>query len=630
MADDMIDILDTGHQNEQGAPQSDEARQLALRVQYHFRNAWDAKSQLNLNQIWRMCDDYKHNRQNPKQSEEHPASVTNVIHRIIESQIADLVDKPYSSSAKGWEPGDDMFAEQAQNMIDFVLYRNKFKEKINLSEHDRLELGSTIIKVWFDDEALEGRGLPTFESISPANMFTDPKVTAPHLLQTAEFIIHATPRPLSWFRRQFPKTGKYVSREVAIPYDPDATFSDAEADEVHTETSQKALLLECYMKDEKGQVYCLHVANDIILEDSREKSKKPVQRRNLYPFVHINCYPRRGTIWGMGDTELLIPTQDLINELDDQIRLNARLMGNPQIVVGMGAGRGFDFRKWTAKPGLRVPMRDHNAFSVVPAVPVSPDVPMRREKAFQEADLIAGTPDVNRGEKPGAVTAAAAIMALQQAGQKTVVHKNEMFKSGWADVLELLFDEIMENWDEEMWVRVDGDKPDWKTIDPQDFHKIPKKIPNALYGVIEGEDPIKDLTDENGDPMMKDAQYDFQLNMGNGFPNDRAFMLQMMTDFANMAFPEGPAITRTEMRRYMRDQVGMDLDEDEQGMMQPQIDPMTGMPMGAPQGLPSMAPPMPAPQMQAPPPMVAPAPMAPPQQQQIPPELIAALQGGAV
>lgn len=619
---DLEDLLE-GNPDTAEAPQEDGQRELALRVQQMLRYAWDAKQQLNLNQMWRMCDDYKHGRQNPKQGVDHPGSVTNVIHRIIESQIADLVDKPYSSSAKGWEPGDDMFAEQAQNIIDFVLYRNKFKDKINLSEHDRLELGTTIIKVWFDKEELEGRGLPTFESISPSNFFYDPKVASPHLLQKGEFVIHATPRALSWIKSNF-KLGKYVKREVSIPYDPQSVFTDDETDEVHVATSQKALLIECYLRDDDGEVYCLHVANDIVLEDSRKTLKdKKLQRRNLFPFRMINCYPRRGTAWGMGDVELLIPTQDLINELDDQIRLNARLSGNPQIVVGMGAGKGFDFRKWTTAPGLRIPMRDPNSWRIVPPQTVSSDIPIRREKAFQEADLIAGTPDVNRGQQPGAVTAAAAIMALQQAGQKTVVHKNEMFKAGWADVLEMLFDEVINNWDEEMWIRIDGDKPDWKFVSPEQFRKVPKMIPNALHGEIDGEDSIKSLLDDDGTEMTRDAMYDFQLNMGNGFPNDRSFMLQMLTDFANMQFPEGPAITRTEIRKFLKEQVGIDLEDEQQSNpneqpqgMQPPIDPATGMPVGAPQMTPPMEQPMP--------------PQGLPAGQQLPPEILQLLQGGVI
>jgi len=586
-----LERLQTGNTEEGEAIQSDEELNLAQHVQWLFRQAWDTKQQLNLNQIWQKCDDYKHNRQNPKQSPDHPGSVTNVLHRVIENQISDLLDKPYSSTAKGQEPGDDMFAEQAQHVVDFILDRNKLEEKLNQSEHDRLELGNTIVKVWFDKDELDGRGLPKFEIVSPPNFFPDPKVHHTQDLQRAEFIIHAVPKPLSWFSKNFER-GKYVQREVAIPYNPQQVWSDDRADEVHVPTSQKALLLECYMRDEDGELFCLHVANNILLEDSRKTLKgKKLQRRNLYPFVMINCYLRRGTVWGMGDVELLFPQVDLINELDDAIRTNARLMGNPQIVVGKGAGQGFDFRKWTTAPGLRIPMRDHTAWDIVKPVPISSDIPTRREKAFQEIDLISGVQDVSRGEKPGQITAASAIVALQQSGQKMVVHKNKMFTAGWSQVINLLFDEVLENWDEEMWIRINGDKPDWKFINPVEFRNIPVMIPNNLHGILPGEETLKQLTDDIGNPITRDAQFDFTLNMGNGFPNDKTFLMQIMTEFAKVSFPDGPTITRSELRRFLRENVGIDLDDEQNADMAQ----MQGLPPGLPPGAPEIPTQQPAP-----------------------------------
>lgn len=584
---DTLERLERGN-TEGEAIQTDEERAEAQRVQWLFRQAWDAKQQLNLNQLWQKCDDYKHNRQNPKQSPDHPGSITNIIHRVIENQISDLLDKPYSSTAKGQEPGDDMFAEQAQHTVDFVLDRNRLEEKLNTSEHDRLELGSTIIKVWFDKDELDGKGLPVFDVVSPANIFPDPKIHTTQNFQKGEFVIHARPMALSELRKMFEK-GKYVQREVAIPYNPQGVFSDDRADEVHVPTSEKALLVECYLRDDKGELYCLHVANDILLEDSRKSMKgRKLQRRNMFPFVMINCYIRRGTVWGMGDSELLMPTQDLINELDDQVRMNARMMGNPQIVVGLqGAGKGFDFRKWTNAPGLRIPMRDPTAWKIIEPVPVSRDVYARREKAFQEADLISGVQDVSRGEKPGQVTAASAIQALQQEGQKMVIHKNKMFTAGWSQVINLLFDEIKENWDEEMWIRINGEKPDWKFMNMADFNQVPIMVPNSLHGVVEGEEAIKQLTDELGTPMTRDAQFDFTLNMGNGFPNDKTFMLQIITDMAKLTFPDGPTITRGELRKFLRENVGIDLEEEQKPPTIP------GQPPGMPPGTPMMPPPQP-------------------------------------
>lgn len=597
--DKPVDIIGKRPSETQDIPQqSEEVTRLAMRVQDLFRSAWDAKQQLGLTELWRRCDDYVQNRQNPKQSHEHPGSVTNIIRPIIESQISDLVDKPFNVAAKGWEPSDDMYAEQTQNIMDFILYCNKFPTKMNVSEHDRLELGTSILKVWFDEDALEGRGLPMFDPVSPANFFPDPKIPRADLLQDAEFIIHAVPRPLSWIRKQFPQWGKYVNREVAVPYDPEDTFTDAQSDTVSPLSSERALLLECYMKDDKGELYCVHVANHLVLEDSRKTLKdKKLQRRDKYPFVMIPDYLKRGTAWGMGDVEMLIPTQDLINELDDQIRMNARLAGNPQVVVGFGAGKNFPFHKWTNKPGLRIPMRDQNAWNIVPPQNVSSDVLMRREKAFEEADTISGRSDVTRGEKPGQVTAAAAILALQQAGQKGVIHKAKMFKEAWPDVLALLYDEMIENWDEEMWIRINGDKPDYQFVDPSELRNVPIRIPND----VEGEEGLVELTDQEFDPdtgelidekvMTRDAQYDFQLNIGDGLPTDKAFVYQSMLDLLGAG-----VVSPVEMREYLRNNIGFPLDPDndpeepqqqpgmppEQAMMPPGMDPNAMVQQGVP------------------------------------------------
>ena len=573
-------------------PQSPEEKKLAMRVQELFTASYLAKEQLGKSAIWKKCDDYKHGRQNIPKTDLHPGSVTNITHPIIESMIADLVDKPSSVESKGVEPGDHEFSEQSKHMLEYVLERNRFKIKLNQSEHDRLELGTTVIKIYFDKEALDGRGLPTYDPISPANFFPDPKVQISYLLNEGEFHIHAVPRPLSWFKKQFPLLGKYVQRETSVPYNPEI-FEDQGSEEVDTNTSQKALLLECYMKDKDGSIYCLHVANHILLEDSRKVLKgKKLNRRNKYPFAVITCYVQRGQIWGQSDVEMLIPTQDIINDMDDNIRITARLMGNPQIVVGMGAGRSFDYRKWTNEPGLRIPMRDITAWAQVKPSNVSSDIVTRREKGFEEANLISGRPEVNRGNTSGGVTAASAIISLQQAGQKSVNHKAEMFKAGWSEVLELLMDEIMENWDTEMWFRIEGEKPEYRFYDPSKLKSVNRMIPDQRPAVDESGNPtgemehfIKPLMDdESGEPMTREAQLDLSLTMGNGLPSDKAFIYQTVLELAKLGIEGKAVITWKELRNYLRGDVGMPLDDDIEEMLPPEgmpIDPMN--PQGTPQ-----------------------------------------------
>lgn len=616
-----IDITDEKNQKGDIPEQSPEKTKLAQRVQELFRGAYDAKNQMDLMNLWAKCDDYIRNIQNIPETEEQPGSVTNVIRPIIESMISDVVDKPFSTDAMGREPGDHMFSDDVQHMLDFVLDKNGFKTKLNQSEHDRYELGTTVVKVYTDKEALSGRGLPTFEILSPANFFPDPKWTSANLLQDCEFIIHAVPRPLSYIRRMFPKMGKYVKREITFPYDPTLDIDNTRTDEVSVATSQKALLIECYMKDESGDIYCVHVANHIVLEDTRDNGiiGEKLQRRNQFPFVAIPCYIQRGTGWGMGDVEMLLPTQDLINDMDDQIRMAARLMGNPQMAISLtGAGKGFDARKWTNAPGLRIPFRDVNAFKPIPPIPVSPDIPMRREKAFEEANIISGRPDVNRGQTPGAgVTAASAIIALQQAGQKGVIHKTEMLKQGWTAVLELLYDEAVTNWDAGMWIRINGDEPDFKFIDPAKLRNVPIMVPNIAPMQDEQGSPIEDtvkqlmseqepITDDQGqpvldelgqrkmkppEPMTRDAEFDLKISIGNGLPTDKAFIYQTLLDLAKLIIEGRPVISWQEMRDYLRNQVGLPLQSDAaiQQMLPPGAPPMMGQPPaqgGLPQSMP--------------------------------------------
>ncbi len=593
--DKPIDAVDSGNGQDQPPIQTEAQEKLAMHVQELFRGAFNAKNQMDLPRIWALCDDYIHNIQNEPETEEDPGSVTNIIKPIIDSEISDIIDKPLSIDALGREPGDQMFAEDVQHALKFMMDRNQFKTKLTQSEYDRLELGTTVIKVYTDPDALQKRGLPTYEIISPANFFPDPKWTASHLLQECEFIIHAVPRPLSYFRRQFPKMGKYVKRQVSWPYDPTLDIDTVKTDEVAISTSQKALLIECYMRDDNGDIYCVHVANNIVLEDSRDSGivGTKLQRRNLFPFEAIICYPRRGTGWGMGDVEYLMPTQDLVNDMDDQIRMAARLMGNPQMAISLtAAGKGFDARKWTNKPGLRIPFHDINAFKPIEPVPISPDIPARREKAFEEANIISGRPDVNRGQTPGnGVTAASAIIALQQAGQKTVVHKTEMLKQGWSRILELLYDEMVTHWDEAMWIRINGDQPDFKFIDPVKLQNVPIMVPNVEASPENGMDTVKQLMDEKMQPMTREAEFDLVLSLGNGLPTDKAFVYQTLLDLAKLVIEGKSVISWQEIRDYLRNQVGLPLESDEAfQQMQP------GLPGQPPMGLPQGAQPGPMPQ----------------------------------
>jgi len=99
------------------------------------------------------------------------------------------------------------------------------------------------------------------------------------------------------------------------------------------------------------------------------------------------------------------------------------------------------------------------------------------------------------------------------------------------------------------------------------------------------------LTGEDGKPMTRDAEFDLKLSIGDGMPSDKAFIFDMITDLSNRVVEGKPVIFWSELREYLREEVGMPL-KNENEMMQEQNEPqMQGGPQGLPQGLPQGMPP---------------------------------------
>lgn len=536
-------------------------------VRTQFKAAYLAKDNDGLHRDWAEYEEYWAGRANPPVDEDDPGSENNIILPVIESQIADLVDEPIDIVVTGVEPSDHFFAHDVQKIIEWVVDKNKLQIKLDDFERDRLKFGTGIFKVWFDPHALKGRGLPVIDVVCPSNFFPDPKVKRPWKLQEAEFIIQAGYQSLFMLRKRFGKRAKAVRPEGNTMFNMEL-FKGEDAPQIAAEINDRALLIERWTKeiDENDEVYLrlVCVANGVVLYDSNwdadKRGYKSFYRRSNYPFVMVPCYSRKGVVWGMGDVELLKPVQDLINELDDQIRMNARLMGNLQIVVGLASG--INPKKWTNRPGLKIPARDPDAWRIVQPPDIPATIPNRRAEAKMEAQEYSGRSDAVEGRRPGGIRAASAIMALQEAGGRRVNHKKLMLQLGLTEIMQMIVDLIAEHYDEEMAFRVLNNRPknwfeyqeakgdEYLWFRGSDLNEIPKYIPgpptvNTDTGMMENE--LVPLLGENGEPETKSAEFDIRVSVGAGLPHNKAFMYQAVVELQR----EG-LITTEEGRLFLK------------------------------------------------------------------------------
>lgn len=539
--------------------QSDEEKQMVIRIQDRYRASYLHKDALGMTKEWSTAEDYWAGDINLPEDEDDPASNTNIIQPIIESQVADLVDGATEIVVRGFGPSDEAFASDVRNVLKWVWHRNKMVPKLDEGERDRLNLGTVGWKVYYDFEALNGRGLTTIEPCSPDTLFPDPKIKDPRRIQEGDFFIQVMPYPLGELIRQFGDRAKLVMPEGNFTnYDP-RIFGEADYDAVDDVVNSQALLFEYWERDDEGNLRRVYMAGGIILEDSdwthkdqKHGTRKSFYRNGKYPFVIIPCYRKKGRLWGLSDNKLLRPVQDMINDLDDQVRMNARLMGNLQIIVGMASG--INIKKWTNKPGLKIPAKDPTAWQAVNPMSMPAYILQRRDTGFRESEIVSGRSDVLEGRRAGSLRAASAIVALQEAGSRRANHKKLMLQEGFVEILDLVLDYMKEFMDEEMVFDItENGNTEYTWFRGTSLNKIPWKTRNENFDPtvsVPGTEQFKDLmgpaTDDDGndiydevfddngnitqvqrmEPMTKEAEFDLEISFGAGMPNNKSFIYQ--------------------------------------------------------------------------------------------------------
>jgi hypothetical protein len=544
--------------------QSEEEKKLVAKIMDRYRASYIHKDSLGINNMMVKCEAYWSGEVNLPEDEDDPGSETNIVQPIIESQVADIVSGQIECLVKGVGPSDEPFAKDVGQIIKWIWRMNKMLPKLDEGERERLNYGTVGWKVFFDPDALKGRGLPTILPCGIDTLFPDPKIKDIRRIQEGDFFIQVLPFTLGQLRRMFGKRAELVKPEGNFKVHNPNLFKQDEFDNANEVINSQCLLYEYWEKDDDGNLRRIYMAGGIILEDSdwdhvsHDGARQSFYEHGKYPFVLIPCYKKKGRLWGMGDTEQLIPIQDLINDFDDQIRMNARLMGNVQIVVGLAAG--INLKKWTNKAGLKIPAKDHTAWQTVNPPTIPAYIPLRRDTAFRESEIVSGRSDVVEGRRSGSLRAAAAILALQEAGSRRANHKKLMLQEGFVEVVELLLDYVKEFMDvEQAYDITENDKIDYLWFRGTKLKEIPWKTLNENFDPT-SDDPrtsmYKDLTEEveneeTGEKevkvMTKEAEFDLEFSIGAGMPNNKSFLYQAVVELNR----EG-LITREEGRETLK------------------------------------------------------------------------------
>lgn len=580
-----------------------------------YRSGWMDKDERNLFEKWETMDLYWEGDQNEPESDNDPASNTNIVNPNVEGQVAHLIEQNLAIQTKGRTPSDEAFADIARVILEFVKERNKMRRKLDVHERRRMKYGTGIFRVLFDPDKLDGMGLPVIDVCNPAYVFPDPNITDIYRIQEGRFLIETMMKSISWARESglYPRDRVDAITPSFEPIETGYIFGeeDGESDTVSRDHYLHMLVwfrdkrkvkesktindidgvtgeeIEVAEESEQEEWYMrlIEMSGDgIILRDTKDDPDFVIPG-NIYPYFFTPDMFRDGMVWGKGTAELLVDTQDLINDIDDSVRINARLTGNPQRWVSTESG--VDPDKWSNDGGLTLPTDSQNGPGVGYLDP--PSMPQyiieRRNMAFvTERQVQTRFGDQQSGIKQQGVDTATEALALQQGANAGVTHKKMLLEETLSEVFEHVLELCMEYWDQEMAFRVTEKTDDYQFFRPSDLGEVPVLIPSTegyqrnfirqlqYMGIPVNQAPNFQPLMDGDEPVTKKVSLDISITVGAGLPNNKAFVYSIIKENANLLPPQT-------YLRLLKEYVGLPVTEDDIMPQQPQPTQPDGQPL---------------------------------------------------
>ncbi|MDR1100934.1 MAG: hypothetical protein LBL34_01025 [Clostridiales bacterium] len=423
--------------------------ELADRILGYYKAGWQDKHRRGLFDLWENVESYWEGAPRAKDADS-PNSNVNFVHPNVEGQVALLMEQSVNLVIEPATPSAQPYADYVKILLEWVKDKNKMRRKIDQHERRREKFGTGIFRVLFDPDAIGNYGLPVIETCNPAYVFPDPAITDIYKIQQGEFIIETLNKPISWARGQF---GAKVASQITTGYDPigNYIFDEDEGG------GDSYLHIMAWIRTD-GKLRLVQVSgNGILLEDSfRVNGGESFYPSVQFPYFFTPLYVREGTVWAKGDAELLLNLQDLVDELDDQIRINARLSGNPQRLVDVSSN--IDVDKWTNESGLIIPTSNIDGAKYLQP-PSMPSYPLeRRVMALQfERQMVTRFADQMTGNKSATHTTATEAAGLLAQGEVVISHKKALLQETLSEVFEYCLKLMKEYYtNEKMFRLTDG------------------------------------------------------------------------------------------------------------------------------------------------------------------------------
>lgn len=349
----------------------------------------------------------------PAPAQPQPSSAW--LFNAILNKHADAMDNYPEPVVLPREKSDEESAKTLSSVLPVVLEYNNFEQTYSDNWWEKLKHGTSAYGVFWNPTKENGLGDIDIKGIDLLKLFWEPGITDIQKSRNL-FIVDLVDEDL--LEQEYPELqGKLKGNVVDVM---EYIYDDT------VDTSNKALVVDWYYKvkspNGKTILHYVKFVGDTVLyasENDPECRQRGFYDHGMYPVVLDVLFPEKGTPVGFGYVAICKDPQLYIDKLSANIMENAMMATKKRYFVSSSSNvNEEDFADWT-KSLVRVEgeLDDRRLKEIVCSPLDSIYVTIMQMKIDEMKDTAANR-DVNSGGTGSGVTAAAAIAALQEAGNK--------------------------------------------------------------------------------------------------------------------------------------------------------------------------------------------------------------------
>lgn len=410
---------------------------------------------------------------------ERPQPTSAWMFNSISAKHADIMDNYPEPNILPRERGDEQSAKILSSILPVIYERNNYEETFSDAAWYKLKHGVVAKGVFWNTELEDGLGDIDTQFIDILNIFWEPGITD---VQTSRNLFIVSLKDNDLLEAEHPQLkGKIGGKIIDVK---EYVYDDT------VDVTNKSLVVDWYYKkvNASGKTvlhFCKFVGNEILFasENNPSYAENGFYNHGLYPVEFDVLFPEEGTPVGFGYISIMKSPQMYIDKLQQVILENAIKATKPRFFAKKNVGINLDeFRDDSNDIVFVEGDINEERLKQIDVQQVSGSVLNILQMKIDELKETSSNRDVSQGSTSGGVTAAAAIAALQEAGNK---QSRDMIAASYRSYVKecyLAIELIRQFYDETRSFRIIGETGKYEFIEFNNKMMQGEPIPQAYAG----------------------------------------------------------------------------------------------------------------------------------------------------